>query len=325
MSINISSHRIAGAKPTIAKGSLSENEISCRQLSHGVVNQLDAKGIRPSIAHKKENPLADEPATIVELSKNAKNALQFTIESRETDDTNLIDAARLMSITKPGCTREDYYTLCFSVSTDEAKAILGTSTTVSGSMADTTEKAISRYNELREHIKKEFSNDEKMLATHLNALDASLKTHLSRIGGKAAASLEMDSILYLSSAKNMSSIQDEFHPLATHKEFYAEEFKKNTLELMVQFAKQYTEQVKANSDDYLTAWSSTIEIMSAIKTTSINKLSLNDFMIYEATTPGELFEEKTKSGAIAAHGSLYTTFLNNPNLSEYLRNALGIA
>ena len=122
----------------------------------------------------------------------------------------------------------------------------------------------------------------------------------------------------------MSSLPDEFHPLATHKEFNTDEFRKNTLGLMVQFAKQYTERVKANSDDYSVAWHSTLDFMSTVKTTSINKLSLSDFMIYEATTPGELFDEKTKHEAIAAHGSLYSAFLNNPNLSEYLQKAFGI-
>ena len=98
-------------------------------------------------------------------------------------------------------------------------------------------------------------------------------------------------------------------------------------DLMKQFAQEYTKQVKDSLGDYSAAWESALKIMSEMETTSVNKLSLKDFMILEETRPDIFFGSEgnmTKKQAIAAYGNLHQGFINHEGVSDYLRNALSL-
>jgi len=247
-------------------------------------------------------------------------------QTEQSGAGNLI-AASNDELAAKGLRLNDYYSLLFETDIQEVNKIFGTSYSIhSSGLRETTEQTVARYNELREQVMREFSHDAELLENHLTALNKSFENRLISNAHFTAASLWLQNFINSTTSEDEYT-EDAFNPLARHKEFNFDEFKANAREMMIRFAQEYTQQLMDNANNYSAAWENTLKIMGEMKTTSVNKLSLNDFMILDETNPGRLYDfgNMTRKQAVATHGNMYESFLNHDGLSDYLRNALGVA
>jgi len=311
---------------------LHSNSIDGRGLSaQDIRGKLGLYDVKFSVTKIGEKNTDDDTEDVVEISTRAKSNALFTGNSKSTH-TEQSGASNLMAagnneLAAKGLRLDSYYSLLFEVDVQEANKLFGTSYSIQSSgPRETTEQTVARYNELRDQIIKEFSHDAGLLEDHLTALDKNLEYRLTSNAHLTAAKLWLDNFLN-STSKEGEYTENEFHPLARHKDFNFNDFEANARELMMRFVQEYTQQLMDNSINYSAAWENTIKIMSDIETTSVNKLSLNDFMILDETQPGRLhdFGNMTRKQAVAAYGNIYTDFLNHEGMSDYLRNALGVA
>ena len=311
---------------------LHNNSVDGRGLSaQDIRGKLGLNNVTFSVSKVGENNTNKENDDVVEISARARsNALYIgdnkSTQTEQSGVSNLI-AASNDELAAKGLRLNDYYSLLFETDIQEVNKIFGTSYSIQSSgLRETTEQTVARYNELREQVMREFSHDAGLLEDHLAALDKSFENRLVSNAHFTAASLWLQNFINSTTSEDEYT-EDAFHPLARHKDFNFDEFKANAREMMMQFAQEFIRQLTDNLNDYSAAWENTFKIMNEMETTSVNKLSLNDFMILDETQPSRLhdFGSMTRKQAVAAHGNMYEGFLNHDGLSDYLRNALGVA
>jgi len=310
---------------------LHSNSVDGRGLSaQDIREKLGLKDIKFSVANIGESHAFDDIKDVVEFSARAKSNALNTGENKpakaEQSGANSLMTAVDNELAAKGWNLDHYYSLLFMLDVQEANKAFGTRYSISSSgLPDTTEQTVARYNELREQVIKEFSHDTGLLEEHLAALDKGFEDRLVSNAVSTAAHLAAQQ-LFMSVMDKAEYSEDGFHPLARHKNFNREDFAANARELMKQFAQNYTQQLTDNANNYSAAWESTLKLMNETKTTSVNNLSFNDFKILEETLPGiQGSEYITRKQAVAAYGDLYKDFSNHEGLSDYLRNALGVA
>jgi len=144
----------------------------------------------------------------------------------------------------------------------------------------TVEDTFSLYEKGREDILKTFEND-RMLQVHLDVFDDAFTNHLRFLADNAAMVLRNEQSIVQAQAGHKSF---EYNKIATHNDFNADEFQKNAVNLMSQYAISFIQQIKEGVD-YTLAHKNATEHMSAAfsETASVNDLSFNDLSIYLKT------------------------------------------
>ena len=302
------------------------NSIDGRNLSaQDIKKKLGLEDVKYSIAKIGESHTFEEDTRdVVQLSARAKSSVNQTGASNteQSATVNLLAAIDDATAAK-GWTLDQYYRLLFKLDAKEANMVFGKPHSISSSgLPDTVEQTTARYNELREQVMKEFSHYKGLLEEHLAALDKGFEAELVSNAVGMAAHLAAQQ-LFMSTMKKDEYSEDEFHPLAQHKNFNKDDFAANARELMKQFAQKYTQQLMDNVNNFSAAWENTLKLMSETKTTSVNNLSFNDFKILEETLSGKQGSEyMTRKQAAAAYGDLYADFRNHEGMSDYLRSAI---
>jgi hypothetical protein len=270
----------------------------------------------------------DGDSVTLDMSEHAKNAiLNMQLQIKEGEPTIHVASSNA----NPDSSNlrfadAEYFRHLFMAGIDEVNANFGTSHTWKGVDAFNVELSVARYNELREQVINDFSHDTELLEANLRALDEGFKWHLNHLAMIESATLWLDQVREQFAQKGTPSPIDN-HPIATHRDFNHREFRENTINMLREFATQYIQQINSNGGDFESAWNSTLAILSAMETTSVNNLSFDDFMVFQSS---KWFREDAEEGVTmmqlqARHGNLHDAFRNNPNMSENLREILGIA
>ena len=145
----------------------------------------------------------------------------------------------------------------------------------------TTEIALSFYEKGRDEILNAFSDDEELMNAHLKAFDQAFETELQHNVRRVAKSLAHAAFEAAMQASNEGFVANK---LASHIEFNHELFAENSMAMMKEFGQTFLNNVRSGMD-YTDARKMAVESMA--KTTSVNNLSINDFMEVEKTWFGE--------------------------------------
>ena len=219
---------------------------------------------------------------------------------------------------------DSYYKQLFQTTTENVNAMLDEGlfgvATVGGWHANTVDRSIARYEELRDEVHKAFGHDSNLLAANLKALDNAFEGNLQSIATHAAIQMDWDRMMTENSATRTNP--HEPHALANNKNFNSKEFERNSREMMSQFSRYYLEQVNGGIkyNDALKAATDFINSIFGL-TASVNKLSFKDFLY--------LIENITQEGTSTAPGDQHKernmfnlAFNNSTQLSPELRALL---
>ncbi|MCL2083270.1 MAG: hypothetical protein FWH04_08580 [Oscillospiraceae bacterium] len=215
--------------------------------------------------------------------------------------------------------RFHYYDRLFFTETDTANATFLTKQCPGDWKYHSVDMLAVRYEELREQIIAQFGNCQERLEKNLGSLDQAFTRKLNRLASSAAYHLENERSYAQYWDKKGMEPQWEVNKLALDKNFNRDTFEMNAQNMMKQFAQAFVQKIKSGMDS-LSSMNAVVELMNrTTQTTSINNLSLSDFMILNSTPFGNAV---TIAENIAARDNHSRLFNSNPNLSEFLRSAM---
>lgn len=220
-------------------------------------------------------------------------------------------------------TRDSYYRNLFSANTDEInKTMSQAGAQINGWECYSVERTVARYDELREEVINTFGHDEELLAKNLASLDKAFENNLRQVADSQTTMMEAEKDRTGLWERNGQQPLWEPHKLGTNKDFNKETFGTNAKNMMQQFAQKFLEQIKTGASSN-SAMSNAFDFMSQLfnKTTSVNNLSFNDFMILQTPNWGDV-DANTREGNIKAFDNNNKAFNNNQDLSEELRKLL---
>ena len=217
-----------------------------------------------------------------------------------------------------------YYRQLFQTTTENVNVMLDEGlfgvATIGGWHANTVDRSVARYEELRDEVHKAFGHDNELLAKNLKALDNAFESNLQSIAHHAAIRMDWDRMM--TESKESRNNPHEPHALANHKNFNSKEFERNSREMMAQFSRNYLEQINGGFS-FNDALRSAMDFINSLfnTTTSVNNLSFKDFLVLNenitqegtSTAPGDQYKERNKFNL---------AFNNSTQLSPELRALL---
>jgi len=181
--------------------------------------------------------------------------------------------------------------------------------------------ATALYEKGREGILKAFSDDEELMNAHLQVFNDAFEYHFQKIAFHIALSLSFERM----EAHRLENQGYVGHKLAINKDFNKEDFEANSKNMLKEYGCNFLNNIK-NGLNYADAKKSTLEYMAeAFKTTSVNSLSLSDFMLIGKYMVADKGDKRATSAAeiYAQKSELNRRFNNSTELSAELRALLG--